>query len=122
MHKKRFKEGRGVSNPQDRAALLPQPIPGGDKIIDQIADVIWHLNGCKSVDKPVGDNYIKGDTAAHKNPLYEHLKFTFLYGTKNERGLFLVQYIESMRTDSGVEEIITSQQTMNISYKDLNKQ
>ena len=121
MSQKRFEGGYGSSSKCELQDLLPRPIPGGHKIIDQIEEIIWSLNGCQPGQKPASVTYEQGDRAAHKNPLYKHLEFTFLHGDKNQRGLFLVQYIESLRTEEGVERRLISEQRMDIPYKELEK-
>ena len=121
MQQKKFREGRGSNCKNELQELLPQPIPGGNKIIDQIEEIIWALDGCKPETKPASVVYEEGDKACHKNPLYKYLEFTFLHNAKSERGLFLVQYIESIRTESGIEEKIVSEREMEIPFEELDK-
>ena len=121
MSHKRFKESHGCSNKDTLQELLPNPIPGGDKIINQIEEIILFLNDVQPAKTSKPASYNKGDTACHKNPLYEHLKFTFLHGTKNERGLFLVEYIEKLRKNDSIEERVISKKTMDLPFQELEK-
>ena len=121
MHQKKFNEGRGSNCKNALQEMLPQPIPGGNKIIDQIEEIIWVLDGYKPEAKPASVVYAEGDKACHKNALYKHLEFTFLNNAKSERGLFLVQYIKSMRSEDGIEEKIISERKMEIPFVELEK-
>ncbi|OED46753.1 hypothetical protein ACH42_03430 [Endozoicomonas sp. (ex Bugula neritina AB1)] len=123
MQRKLYQAGQINSSCKDRIQeMLPQPIPGGDKIIEQIEEVIWCLNGCLEEKKPESVTYFKaGDNAVHSSPLFEHLKLTFKHGMKAERGIFLVQYIESQRTEEGIQETLVSEREMEISYSEVKK-
>ncbi len=122
MHQKSMRSGQGDTHCKQRQqAMLPQPIPTGEKIISDIEAIIWSLNGCKKEDKPDSLAFNEGEEAVHKGNLFKHLKLTFMRGMKVDRGLFLVEYIQSIRTKDGVEDQVVSKQTMEIPYKEVEK-
>ena len=122
MAQKCFREGRThFTSTRKLQEILPQPVPNGEKVIEQIEEIIWTLNGCIEAEKPASIGFKEGQKAVHKNPLFDHLRFVFKHGLKAERGVFLVQYIESLRTDEGVQSNVVSEQTMTIPYRELEK-
>ena len=117
-----YSQGRIKSSTQEELQqLLPQPIPNGEKIIEQIEEIIWNLNGCKPEEKMPGSSFREGDQVCYRNPLFQHLRTTFVKGMGANRGLVLIEFIKSQRTEEGIEETITGQRELNVPLGDLEK-
>ena len=105
----------------DHGILLPSPIPNGDQLIEQIEQFAM-LHGAKSsVDKPDTMGFSKGEAVLYDDPLFRHLEATFVKGVNMNRGLILINYIESQRTDDGVEKRLVAERTIEIPLKKLQK-
>ena len=116
-----YVEGRLKNTPEELQKLLPQPIPNGNKIIDQIEEMIWELNGFKPEQKPKSLEFAEGEQVRIGNSLFKHLKATFIKGLNIDRGLVLIQYINSQRIDNEIEETVKSQHEIEVRLKDLEK-
>lgn len=102
--------------------LLPQPIPNGEEIIEQIEDIIRLLNGEKPEEQPESvENFKEGDQVCYNNPLFKHLQSTFIKGLNIDRGLILIRFIHSQRCTSGVENKVMAQQEIEVPLGDLKK-
>lgn len=99
-----YADGRISINNSNLQYLLPQPIPQGDKIISQIKEIAKYLEEIDRNEEAIP--FSKGDTVIICNPLYDHLKATFVKGISMNRGLVLIQYIRAQRNAAGdIEEI-----------------
>ena len=116
---KLFNEGRLPSDELDK--LLPSPIPDGDQLIDQIEAFVWKHNGCLPDEKPVSIRFKEGESVLYDNPIFCHLESTFVKGVNMDRGIILVQLIESRRTDDGVKKRAVAKKEIKVSLKDLQK-
>lgn len=122
MRRKLFQEGHHKNTSEELQKLLPQPIPNGDKIIEQIEEMIWELNGCKPEQKPESIQFIEGEQVHYENPLFNNLRATFIKGINVDRGLILIQFINSQRKKDGtVEETVTSEKKISVPLRDLEK-
>ena len=102
--------------------LLPSPIPNGDDIIQQIEAFTWQKNGAKPEDKPDYLKFQPGETVLLDHSLYNSLEKTFIKGINMDRGLVLMQYIESRRNADGTtERIVTREMEVTVPLKDLRK-
>ena len=116
---KLYAEGRLTRN--EMGSLLPNPIPNGDQIIEQIEAFTWHHNGCIPDEKPASVDFCAGEAVSYDNPLFRHLESTFVKGINMDRGIILIHYIESMRTESGIEKQVVAQKSIEVPLKDLRK-
>lgn len=116
---KLYHEGRLPS--EDIATLLPRPIPNGDQMIDQIEAFIWRHNGCILDENPVSIRFREGESVLYDNPLFRHLESTFVKGVNMDRGIILIQFIESLRTKEGIEEQVVARKQIEVPLKDLQK-
>ncbi|WP_299730603.1 transcription termination/antitermination NusG family protein [uncultured Endozoicomonas sp.] len=120
MNHKLNESGRLPKN--QTASLLPSPIPNGDQIIDQIEAITWLQNGADPEEKPSNLRFQSGETVLYDNPLFRHLETTFIKGVNIDRGIVLIKFIESMRTDDGGEERkVIAERELNVPLKDLHK-
>ncbi|WP_257294196.1 transcription termination/antitermination NusG family protein [Endozoicomonas sp. YOMI1] len=116
---KLYNEGRLPK--EDLGKLLPSPIPDGDQLIDQIEAFVWKHNGRIPDEKPDSVSFTEGESVLYNNPLFRHLESTFVKGVKMDRGIILIQFIESQRTDEGIEEKIVARKEVEVPLKDLQK-
>ncbi len=101
--------------------LLPSPIPNGDQMIDQIEAFVWKYNGCIPDEKPISIRFREGESVLYDNPLFRHLESTFIKGVNMDRGIILIQFIESLRTKEGIEEQVIAKKHIEVPLKDLQK-
>ena len=73
------------------------------------------------VDKPDTSAFSEGEAVLYDNPLFRHLETTFLKGVNMNRGLILIEFIESQRTDETVEKRVVAKKTLEVPLKDLHK-
>lgn len=116
---KLYNEGRLPK--EDLRKLLPRPIPDGDQLIDQIEAFVWKHNGCIPDEKPATLRFKEGESVLYDNPLFQHLESTFVKGINMDRGIILIQFIESLRTDDGVKEQVVARKEIEVPLKDLQK-
>ena len=120
--RKLYNQGHIKSDSREELQLLlPQPIPNGDNIIEQVEEIIWNLNGCKAEEKTSGSKFSEGDHVFYRNPLFQHLKTTFVKGMGSARGLILIEFIKSQRTEEGIEETTTGHRELTVPLEDLEK-
>ena len=112
-------QGRLPNN--DQCVLLPCPIPDGDQLIEQIELFAMKHGAPAPVDKPDTSAFSEGETVLYDNPLFRHLETTFLKGVNMNRGLILIEFIESQRTDETVEKRVVAKKTLEVPLKDLHK-
>lgn len=112
-------QGRLPTN--DQCVLLPCPIPDGDQLIEQIELFAMKHGAPAPVDKPDTSAFSEGETVLYDNPLFRHLETTFLKGVNMNRGLILIEFIESQRTDETVEKRVVAKKTLEVPLKDLHK-
>lgn len=114
-----YKQGRLPTD--DMGVLLPTPIPNGDQLIEQI-ELFATTYG---VEVPANEgktaNFSRGEAVLYDNQLFRHLKTSFLKGVNMNRGLILIQFIESQRTEDGIEEQVMAEKTLEVPLKDLQK-
>ncbi len=121
VSRKLFEDGRlPAHNQSSLQELLPQPIPNGEVIIQQVKEMIVYL---ETDPEPVQEAFSTGDTVTVCNPLYEHLKATFVKGVSMDRGVILIQYIKEQRNANGTVEKkeIMPAKKMTVKLKDLKK-
>nr|MDT0252699.1 hypothetical protein [Endozoicomonas sp.] len=106
---------------EEIASLLPCPMPNGDQIIDQIEAFIWRHDGCIPEEKPVSIRFREGESVLYDNPLFRHLESTFVKGINMDRGIILLKFIESLRTEDGIEEQVVARKEIEVPLKDLQK-
>ncbi|WP_257265705.1 transcription termination/antitermination NusG family protein [Endozoicomonas sp. ONNA2] len=116
---KLYSEGRLAR--EDHGKLLPSPIPDGDQLIDQIEAFVWQYNGHIPDEKPDSVCFREGESVLYNNPLFRHLESTFVKGIKMDRGIILIQFIESQRTDAGIENKVVARKEIEVPLKDLRK-
>ncbi|WP_263081551.1 hypothetical protein [Endozoicomonas sp. Mp262] len=99
--------------------LLPQPIPNGENIISQIKEMVVFLEQSRDSDAV----FHTGDVVTVCNPLFDHLKATFIKGISVDRGVILIEYIKQQRSiDGTVEEKHTRPpRKLTVKLKDLKK-
>ncbi|MBO9484378.1 transcription termination/antitermination NusG family protein [Salinisphaera sp. G21_0] len=119
ISQKLYNEGRLPE--KDMGRLLPRPIPNGEQLIDQIEAFVWKYNGRIPDEKPDSVSFKEGESVLYNNPLFRHLESTFVKGVKMDRGVILIQFIESQRTDEGIEEKIVARKEIEVPLKDLQK-
>ena len=112
-------QGRLPTN--DQCVLLPCPIPDGDQLIEQIELFAMKHGAPAPVDKPDTSAFSEGEAVLYDNPLFRHLETTFLKGVNMNRGLILIEFIESQRTDETVEKRVVAKKTLEVPLKDLHK-
>lgn len=118
--RKLFADGRISVKGSDLHHLLPQPIPCGETMIQQIKDMVQFLQNGRAEGKNL---FAKGDNVTICNPLYEHLKATFIKGISVDRGLILIQYIKQQRNEEGaIEQTLMPVRTMTVKLGDLKKE
>ena len=105
----------------EQGTLLPSPIPNGDELIEQIEQYAMMHGAKPSVDKPNISAFSEGESVLYDNPLFRHLETTFLRGVNVSRGLILIEFIESQRTDEAVEKRVVAKKTLEVPLKDLHK-
>ena len=120
VNRRLYADGRISVSESDLQDLLPQPIPNGETIISQVKEMIELLKN-KKVTTDISFN--KGDNVAICNPLYEHLKATFIKGVSVDRGVILIQYIKEQRNSEGIIEKkeVMPVKTMTVKLTDLKK-
>ena len=112
--------GAGKLTQEKVNSLLPSPIPNGDNLIEQIkAFVVEHNNATETSSSSEGFN--EGERVLLNQPLFGHLESTFVKGINMDRGLILIEFIEKMQTDEGVEEQVVAQKELTVALKDLRK-
>ena len=105
----------------DHGNLLPSPIPNGDQLIERIEQYAMMHGAKPSVEKPNTSAFSEGEAVLYDNDLFRHLEMTFVKGVNMNRGLILINFIESQRTDDGVEKRVVAKQTLEVPLKDLHK-
>ncbi|MDD7804535.1 MAG: transcription termination/antitermination NusG family protein [Endozoicomonas sp. (ex Botrylloides leachii)] len=115
-----YADGRISIDTSQLKDLLPQPIPNGHMVIQQIREMVDYLQAGQTA-KTISFN--TGDTVTICNPLYDHLKVTFVKGISMDRGMVLVQYIREQRNASGVltKAKIAPVKTMKLKLSDIKK-
>ncbi|MGB1270836.1 MAG: transcription termination/antitermination NusG family protein [Endozoicomonas sp.] len=119
INQKLFQEGRLSS--RDKTQLLPRPIPCGDQLIDQIEAYLWQKNGSNPQTRPDSAIFQAGDKVSYDNPLFRHLDSTFVKGVNMDRGVILIRFIESLRTEVGVQNQVTAERTVEVPLSHLRK-
>ena len=105
----------------DRGILLPSPIPNGDELIEQIEQYAMMHGAEPSFDQPNTTGFSEGEAVLYDNPLFRHLETTFVRGVNMNRGLILIEFIESQRNDEAVEKKVVAKKTLEVPLKDLHK-
>ena len=105
----------------EQGALLPSPIPNGDELIEQIEQYAMMHGAKPSVDKPNTSAFREGEAVLYDHHLFRHLETTFVKGVNMNRGLILIEFIESQRTDEAVEKRVVAKQTFAVPLKKLHK-
>ncbi len=116
---KLHKQGKLATD--EMGVLLPCPIPNGDQLIEQI-ELFAMMHGAEApVVKPDTTGFSQGETVLYDNSLFSHLEATFVKGVNMSRGVILIQFIESQRTEDGVERQVVAEKTFEVALKDLQK-
>ncbi len=119
MAHKLHKQGKLPTD--EMGVLLPSPIPDGDQLIEQI-ELFAMMHGAEMpVEKNNAADFSQGEAVLYDNPLFRHLETTFVKGVNMNRGLILIQFIESQRTEDGVEKQVVAEKTLEVPLKDLQK-
>ncbi|MDP0561423.1 MAG: transcription termination/antitermination NusG family protein [Candidatus Endonucleobacter sp. (ex Gigantidas childressi)] len=113
MTRQLYADGRISVRELELYSLLPQPIPCGETIIEQIKEMVECLQ--KSYKEK--NSFSEGERVIISNPLYEHLKATFVKGLSSSRGLILIEHIKQQRNARG---IIRSTSTMSVKTVAIN--
>ncbi|PJE79741.1 Transcription antitermination protein RfaH [invertebrate metagenome] len=117
---KKLHEDNRLSLDQSRAmgGVLPEPIPNGEAVIQQVNDLITVLQTQPQDNKK---QFKAGDNVIIDNPLYKHLQATFIKGLNMDRGLVLINYIKSQRNAAGHIEksCVASGQKVAIKIREL---
>lgn len=91
-----YADGRITSAEGHSKHFLPKPIPNGEKVIEQIRKMVAFL-----ATQTEDTCFAEGDNVIIRNPLYEHLKTTFVKGVSMDRGVVLIEYIRQQRNVAG---------------------
>ncbi len=101
--------------------LMPQPIPNGDDIIDLIEEIVHfmiHGQDNSPVEVP---RFNEGDQVCYNNPLFQHLKATFVKEYGDQRGLILIHYIQNQRGIDGIEKTVIAEKRFKVPLQELVK-
>jgi len=115
-----YADGRVSARELELYSLLPQPIPRGEIIIEQIKEMVgWFQQNDKTK-----SSFSKGESVIISNPLYEHLKATFIKGLSSSRGLVLIEHIKQQRNVGGIIQVTSDMpvKTVAIKMDDLKKE
>lgn len=113
------KQGRLPTD--EMGVLLPTPIPNGDQLIEQIELFATTYGVEASANEGKTANFSSGEAVLYDHQLFRHLKTSFVKGINMNRGLILIQFIESQRTEDGIEEQVMAEKTLEVPLKDLQK-
>ena len=103
------------------SALLPKPIPNGEKILESVKRIVQMLSD-KAEGKRPDSGFKKGDRVIMDNSLYKDLEMTFMYDVGCDRGAILIQHIKRQRcADGSTVDQVVSQQEVTVRKKDLQK-